>query len=218
MSNFTTWRSLVDGEEILAIPDSVVEDFERTNPLDDYFGDVGDFDVVDSDPIEGDKTLETDRGAGQEIISTSGLSDYPQRGDVFSCLIMATDSRGGPEVIFGASDVDNFYDVRTEPGSDNIRLAVTEGGSRTTLDSASPSLDVGEVYDVGITWSENNDIDVSLYDWDETEFERGSALASLSANDDTHASESGIGFRTAGNDGQDPNRWDWYVIRDKGGA
>ena len=79
MSNFTTWRSLVDGEEILAIPDSVVSHFdareENVGTLSSFTDQVGNYDLsgsaeVISDGINGQETVRLD---GSEIMSNDSI-------------------------------------------------------------------------------------------------------------------------------------------------
>ena len=78
MSNFTTWRSLVDGEEIVAIPDSAVAHYDATqegatgpiSTINDLIGSAdlsGDATVI-GDGINGEKTY---RFTDDELMRTT---------------------------------------------------------------------------------------------------------------------------------------------------
>lgn len=72
-----------------AIPDSVIEDFERDNPISDYVGDTNDFAETQTDVIQGDYALKyDDPGSGGPIIHTDFTVEGapPQRGDTVAFL------------------------------------------------------------------------------------------------------------------------------------
>ena len=210
MTEFTTWRSLVDGEEIIGIPDSVVEDFERDDPLDDYDGDTEDYSTT-SDAIQGSTSISSTGDSGEAIQLVDVVVDsLPEKGDEFSYLVEGRDDDAGPIVMWGVPDPadDDGYEVWVNIPDDEILFNDRTG---STLDSESVSLSANQVYEVVVDWQDNDDIDIEVFEFDEEEFNRGESVATLSANDDTHADNNGIAFRSQG--GSSPtNVFDWVVI------
>ena len=86
MTEFTTWRSLVDGDEISDIPDSVVlnikaSDYDSTNNK--YVANIGP-DVPD---VGGNPTKTTDTVAGSSdvaVVDYDGSDDYSQTTNISS--------------------------------------------------------------------------------------------------------------------------------------
>ena len=131
MSNFTTWRSLVDGEEIGAIPDSVVhqyitEDFTQTNWPDSEGN--SDMDTI-SGLSEDSNAFNGTGGVGGDGTDDHGLSDT--MGDFGSQL------DGGFAVVFGFS-IDNQADLMATLNDDDftkffVRTASGEGATDDRL-------------------------------------------------------------------------------------
>ena len=81
MSNFTTWRSLVDGEEIGAIPDSVVHqynsqdlDLSDNDPVSTWPDEVGEADLSENNS----PTFETDAINGEPAVLYNGSDQSHQ--------------------------------------------------------------------------------------------------------------------------------------------
>ena len=100
------------GQRMLTISTTVdypleVDYFERES-LEYYSGDTESFEIVDADSVFGDRSLRYS-GFDDEILSVSGLRNYPRRGHVIQCyhLNEVSDSWFG----FGVQDSDNMYRV-----------------------------------------------------------------------------------------------------------
>ena len=114
MTEFTAWRSLVDGEEIVGTPDTVVDDFEWGGPVSDrYSGETASYDInTDSPVLEGDFSL---KGSGESdnIYSNEndGLDYYPEVGDEVWFWANPIENDCGPAVlIFGTGGNPDFFD------------------------------------------------------------------------------------------------------------
>ena len=192
-----------------AIPDSVVEDFEQYEPAgtdtlqDNYDSDdeFGRWDIETTNPLEGDQSLHTDGfSINHRLVSTSGLTDYPERGDSMACLFRPIDDGLNPTgaIIFGAQDLDNFYFVELSSPSFSIRIM--ENDSQTTLEEDDETgFELDQTYDINIDWNENDEIVATLFEWDGEE--RGQELTSISTTESTFANETGIGFAPGGTSG-----------------
>ena len=164
MTEFTEWRSLVDGERINAIPDTV-EDFERTDPLSDYSGDTGQFSIITDDPIEGEKSLEaTDDSNGPYIITRSGEYSKPEQGQEFQVEFRPEDSDVRLGLLFGLQDPDNWYAVQLEASAGRVTL-LKDGDS---LDSVDGSMTVGDTYTYTVKWGSDGNLTAEYTDNEET--------------------------------------------------
>ena len=228
MTEFTTWRSLVDGEEISAIPDILVDNFELEDsdplgvwkdgetPNDRYpqeSGQSGTFEFVTdaNEAIEGERYLKNDTDSGYLISQEGdGLNRYPEKGDVFEGYVNVVDAAtfNHGQIVFGAEESTdrNFYEVRVYPDDATFSVKVWVDGSDTALDSESVSLSFGEWYRIEVEWHDgsagesDNEIVCRLYDDQDNE------IASVQANDDTFSDESGFGFGHSGS--SDETRFD----------
>ena len=208
MTEFTTWRSLVDGAEISAIPDAVVEDWERSNPLDDWSNDTAEFAVSTTDPIEGEASLESVNGNANTIITkSSGLEETPSKGRVFSSVLR---DPGGGDILpgfaygwGGSSGNWQGYEAFLVPSGDEVTLRRYDGGALGDSDSFSNILNVDfsastqTAYEVEVEWHDgsgsepDNEHVVTVYDYDTSASEddaRGAELGSASVNDDSYIS------------------------------
>ena len=224
--SFNRWRSLVDGTEIdvSAIPDSVVEDFERENPLDDYGGDVGDFSITQTNPFEGDNALFVQDNDGVSIASTTGLDTYPQRGDVFSCRLRVENTTPNAYIMWatqeevGASS-STGYAMAIALTNDTFRLTRFDDGSRTIIDTTdvSDGIPKDEYLTCRVTnWDDSGNIAAELMQGEEIGQEQeGTELATVSATD-TNYTSGGIGFFFDANFGSDgAGRHDYYIIEER---
>lgn len=174
-----------------------VDDFEadlyedQGNSLSSYYsGDLTDFARVTDSPIrEGGTALRgTTNNTG--ISSTSGLPNYPSKGDTFAFWVYnGTDSSGG-EMMFGTDsevrEPDNMY--RAQLGGsdyDAIALKKASGGTTTTIADGRVDIEVGEWYRLIVEWGDT--IKLTLED------EAGNELQTASAVD-TDYSSGGIGW------------------------
>ena len=196
MSNFTTWRSLVDGEEIFAIPDSVVDNFEWGGPLSDrWAGATGDWEINQTDVLFGDYSLSpTTTGAGIiEVIS--GDYDVPRvlgPSDVPFGFWFNEENNEAIRWYFAFQDSSNYAAAEVSPPSDQVRIRV----DGTVENTASVTLSTSEWYWLGPTeWDTGvGEVTVEVRDGN------FSTLASVTATDGGYQNEPGIAItNTASN-------------------
>ena len=103
MSNFTTWRSLVDGEEVDGIPDSVVEQFDAQSAfsglsdgssISEWEGELGKWTLTGGDP-----TLDVSAINGYRAPVFDGTDDRLNTGQFSS-----SDSFEQPYTVFAVVD------------------------------------------------------------------------------------------------------------------
>lgn len=187
----TVW---IDGEEY---DDgvTVVEDFERSDPLAEYGGRTDLFGTTSSG-YEGSQALVNDGGDFGSVASTSGLSNYPERGDeVHVHFDNAGDDNFLAFHLFAQSETDNpdSYSVGISAAG-AWRMWRHDGGDLTQLASEDlPSSEqISGWYRAEIS-SDSSTVYADLYDAGSDDL-----LASIQADDTTYTS-GGIGFRSAGN-------------------
>ena len=194
----------VDGETVFtAIPDSVVDNFEEAD-LSEY-SNTGGFSVTSNTPVsDGVYSLKLiNDGQANRMISTSGLANYPERGDTFRFNVQIIDDTALPQTMFGVQDANNFYQISIDDRSDPGEFAFvkTIGGSRTRITTDSVSFSTGIWYLVEVEWTDPT-ITATLYDDSETQ------VAELTA-DDTDFTSGGVGFR--GGQFNDDQAWDNFL-------
>lgn len=182
---------------------AIVDDFEDTG-LSEYSGDTGNFSSDNGRSQNGSRALKADMdGTSNVIRSTSGLDRYPAKGDTFRVWVYANSGNLWTE--FGVQDSNNYYQVRVSPANDAFNVAKVVSGSTTVLTSSSPSYSTGAWYEIKVAWADNDDIDATLFD------SGGTQLSSLSTNDSTFSSETGIGmFVNSGS--STTGWWDYWRI------
>jgi len=211
----------VGGDVVFStIPDSLIDNFEkilygdRGNSLSDYYtGDLADFARNTNNPvIEGSYSLKGPTAATTaNLISTSGLQNYPAKGDVISCYVRDAGA-GRPQIRFGLQDANNFYGA--EVLTDLPRIDIKKNGSGISS-SANLSLSSNAWYEIEVEWHDgsgsqpDNTIVVTLYDVDSSGNRTGTK-DSVSTTDSDNASNTGIGFRKGNNDGSKVI-WDDYT-------
>ena len=232
MVDFTggTWRSLVDGAEISAIPDSEVDSFEQYEPggdnnlSDNYFGDTGNFEIhTDSDPVSPiyDSTqslhVEESDGTNVAIGSQTGLDNYPEVGDTFELYVYIQDATEENRAMAWYAVQDSSFSTRPDDAyalrfdfSENVfELTRMENGNfNTVFDESVTWTDWdGDWLHVEVDWQNDGDHDILVEDLDETE------IVSASANDDTF-SDGGIGFgiNSSGGDTLGMNFDNWFIL------
>lgn len=141
-----------------------------------------------------------------DIYSTSGLPNYFPKGNVQSVFSLAQAiGASGPtyQVWFGLSDTQNYYLAELAYDTGDIRLVRVEpdgsgGTAGTEIASATAAFSPtsGTWYELRVTWDDgtlggaDNDITVDYRD-----AAADSSLATLSGNDSTHATNTGVGHR-----------------------
>jgi hypothetical protein len=163
----------IDGQDVLsAIPDSVVDSFEDGN-IGEYGGDTGAFSVISSDATDGQNALKLDnattggRGSLDGISSTSGLDDYPERGDIFRCDWQPTQDIIGSvnrlTIAFatqGESESSDCYAVAINPGISEFGIGDGRiSGAANLVSEQLGSLSSNTQYYIEVEWGSatNND-------------------------------------------------------------
>lgn len=182
-----------------------VEDFERSSPISEYGGSTGAFSVETSTVFKGSQALTNASGNYNGIASTSGLGNYPDRGDtVVYYLNNAQDDNYAAVQMFAQSEADNpnsYSAGISGQGAWKLWL-VDDSGVNLIAEQDLPADDQIDGWYRVEMWSDSTTVYADLYN-DAT----GKQLASVQA-DDTTWSSGGIGFRSAGNG----EVWD-YVYR-----
>ena len=194
------------------IPDSVIDHFNDTlyknrgKSISDYYsGNLSDFIRQESTVYSGSHALECDPTDAVAITSTSGLNNYPTKGNKFQYWSYATDnSINDTYVGFGIPSESGYdrltgYFVTLEPTGGQFRIRRFDDGTPETLTTESNNPPVNEWIRYEIYWQENNDIDVTVYDTEDNQ------ISLLSTNDNNYQGN-GIGFVSVNND--NPVYWD----------
>jgi len=186
-----------DGVDVPQVRNLTVADFEAGTLPDAYTIDTGSFTVQSSVVNTGDFALEgqtSSSGTRRFILSLSGLSTYPQRGDSFSGSIQLTDSEDVSRLLWcvqNTSTRPNFggYVVILSSTADEFFLLKDEGESFTTLDSTPVAFSnyLNEWLKVSVHFSQSGAIDVELSD------STGSTIQTLSASDSAFDA-GGVGY------------------------
>lgn len=168
-----------------------VDDFEDQD-LTEYSGDTGSFSFTSdtSKVTEGTYALNDTGSTSHLITSSSGLDNYPSRGDKWRADVYI--GNGGNErlqLIFHRQDSNNYYWAFLEADDGTLKLRKTESGSSSDLASTTFSYSGSTIYQVEVdtTDTAGHDIVLTLYD------EGGSQLTSITGNDSTLDS-GGIGY------------------------
>ena len=150
MSNFTTWRSLVDGEEVSAIPDSAVHHMlidegsgttigDDIGSLDGSLGDTNAW--ISDETFEGGHALDFSNVGSGGSVSFGGLPDVieadPSQPWGLAITISADD------YINASSDNVNWVGG-SDDGSDDFRLVVTgndDGDDEFMMDAVARDID-----------------------------------------------------------------------------
>jgi hypothetical protein len=187
---------------------TTVEDFERSNPFDDYtqhLGNSDQFTTVNSPVLEGSVAgkMSSDSTKGV-IISQSGLNYYPKEGDTINIRFRypSSDNSMKNYIIFGAEDSSNYYFAginKDQPSgdSDKISMGKVVSGSVEGLGGANNPTDYWKNISVNndewleyeIDYRVNSDkLNLTVYD------SQGNMIEKLSRTD-TGINGSGFGLR-----------------------
>jgi len=196
----------IDGQEAFdPIPDSVIEDFERDNPLSDYSG-GGNFSIIQSPVYEGADAAEGTSSATNEYISSTSVGTVEQ-GDVLACRVRLD----GPVlagVQFGVQTAGNLttYQFTIDDRSDNNTLNIVRWDNNGTFNklssSSQGSIPRQEWLRAQVDWDTDGSILCECYDANDN------LIDSVSTSDSDYTS-GGIGFLV--ND--DTAQFDHFTIR-----
>jgi hypothetical protein len=178
---------LTGSSDSVTLDTLIVDNFEDNN-LNEYTETVnsGVFQTQSGVVDNGEYALEkssTSSGSNPEIISTSGLDNYPEQGDTIRYSVrFESSSVAFPGFLFGVQDGSNYYYVDTDSDSDiRIRKSTSSGGS--ILASSTGSFGAGTWHDVVIDWQTDGTITATI-----------NGNTSVTATDTTFTT-GGIGFR-----------------------
>ena len=185
MSDFTTWRSLVDGEEIGVIPDA--EDFEHNDLSGVYDGDLDQFDIQTNTVIEGDFTLEGANPESHNVMTRTtedaferlGLRiDYQQQ--------VSSDVNGGLALMENKTGISNNNGYVFQCRTDNDTLTLTEivDGSIDSIETTSHTFTEDQPFSCSIELPDNGDL---IFNADE---------ASVTVTNDTRFTELNLAWHT----------------------
>ncbi len=190
------FRSTGNGEVWDYVVRDVVEDFERSDPLADYGGADGLYGVTTSTVYEGDQALINDSGSYGSTISTTGLGEYPERGDEVTYYFNnATDDNFVAFHLFAQSEQDrpDSYSIGISNTGAWRMWRVQNDDNTIIADQDLPTSDQIDGWYRAEISTDDTTVYADLYD-DSTD----TLLASIQADDTTYSS-GGIGFRSAGN-------------------
>ena len=211
-------RSVSTG--VIAIPDSVVDNFEDADSdpagiyeegdtLSDFYTFRDSTDdasrVSDSNIIDGSFALEFDSPSATNLSSNpgDGLNRYISKGDRFSALVRSVDEEVG--IIWGVgSTSDDRYQLAVGQNNNDLRLSKSTDGNFQDLSTPNVSIESGEWYELEIEWHDgsgsesDNTIISRVFDVDQSTGERGPELQSTSVSDSDHADNEGVGFTIGG--------------------
>ena len=213
VGRFTKWRSLIDGQEVSAIPDRVVDNFEDVDsdpsgPYEDgqditdyYNGDVDNFERTTSNVLEGGHALAviTD-GTTNQIYSMpgDGLPRYPKAGETVICLIREPSGNPGQEVPLYITDANggiDGYGIRTTASGGRIGVNKWEDGDYTVLSATDVSLseETWYWYEFETPTTADNSMTTTAYEVsvENGSPERGSELATETASDSDFIKDEG---------------------------
>ena len=205
-----------------AIPDRVVDNFEENGGIyndvslsDVYSGDLASFSRI-SGGITGDFVLENASESGELISSQpdDGLNRYPDAGETVEFALK--DGANGnestePSVCFMVEDSSNpsGYVFHFLPNTDRISISSTN--DITSLTSSSDDdiaitsdiseLTVGEFFWFEAKLPSSEDDEISLEVFENDDGEKGDSIGKISANNDDHVGQQGVGYhstRTSG--------------------
>ena len=199
MVKYNLVRSLVDGAEIIAIPDSVIDYFEDGN-LNNYEiepgysrGDLDAFSIT-SNSLSGQYSLLMNSDPPVEILSLSGLDNYPVKGDIVRYIARSDEGNGNIGAMIGA---DSGGHVSGEINVRDGELRLVERFGNNDPQTVSVSLSANQTYEGVLEWhdgsgSETEDTFVfTVYEWDGS---RGAEVGGLSRQVSAASGNSGVGF------------------------
>jgi len=159
---------------------AVVEDFEDGD-LAEWSGDTGVWSVNQTAPVpNGQFRLEKTTASKGSISSSSGLNDYPERGDIFAFQVIPGASSAQHGVGFFGTSTSNTYELFINVNSSRFELRNRSGFA--TLARASLSWTVGQEYTIEVDTSTGDDIVCTATD------ESDGTTTTISATDNTYNS------------------------------
>lgn len=198
--------TLISAGIINATADTTTVDSFEDSDYDEYSvtsGSSSNFETIDESSvsfsaIDGSKIHHFIAGFGgttQRLISTSGLPNYPTKGDRFECYLRSTGSNEA-SFLFGVTDDSNYYRFTVGWNADQVTLFNNDDGDETSIGFSGVTLPTDTWIRCEVTWDDgtlggsDNDITVAVIDNSDD-----STIATVGpVNDATHAAATGVGF------------------------
>ena len=217
MTDFSggSWRSLITGDTVSTIADRI--DYFEDGNLNNYEiepgysrGDLDAFSIT-SNSLSGQYSLLMNSDPFVEILSLSGLDNYPVKGDIVRYIARSDEGNGNIGAVIGA---DSGGGVSGEINVRDGQLRLVERIGSPSVQTVSVSLSANQTYEGVLEWhdgsgSEPEDSFVfTAYEWDGS---RGAEVGGLSMQVPAASGNSGVGFVGFGT-GTVSMRLDEYVI------
>ena len=202
MTDFSggSWRSLITGDTVSAIPDSEIDYFEDGN-LNNYEiepgysrGDLDAFSIT-SNALSGQYSLLMNSDTFSVRLSLSGLDKYPVKGDIVRYIARSDEGNGDIGVMIGADSGGGVSgDINVREGQLQMGQYLNDDPDAQTVPV---SLTANQTYEGVLEWhdgsgSEPEDTFVfTAYEWDGS---RGAEVGGLSRHLPAASGNSGVGF------------------------
>lgn len=174
--------------------------------LSNFNGDTGQFAISRDQAYAGSISIERQGTGVAEIISQSGLSDYPEVGDSFRYQTWASDqSVAWNSVLFGIKNGSSFYRVMTRPDENRVRIIHQIDDTEYDLaEREDVQLNPETWYTHEVKWKDDY-IQVDIYDETGEAVSLNASTESISPDYDSYT---GLGIRA----GAGPNYVDYFRI------
>lgn len=178
--------------------------------LSEYSGDTGEFSftTTDSEVYEGTAALVATGSTGHEITSSSGLDNYPSRGDTFRIRVWGVNGPERPIFRFFRTDSNNLYYILVDiSGNDIILRKITTGTNTKLAEDTSVAYTHSGYQEIEVDTSDTANNTISVTVWDDS----GTQIGSASTTDSDHDS-GGIAILENASSTPAENRYDDFRI------
>ena len=164
--------------------------------LNNYEGDLDGLSIT-SNPLSGEYSLLMNSDPGVEILSLSGLDNYPVKGDIVRYIARSDEGNGGIGAVIGADSGGGVSGVSGDISVLDGELRIGQYLNGGDTQSVSVSLSANQTYEGVLEWhdgsgSEPEDTFVfTVYEWDGS---RGAEVGGLSRQVPAASGNSGVGF------------------------
>ena len=221
MTEFTEWRSLVDGEPISTIPDGLIDNFELEgsepagiyddeDDLDSFYFGSNEFEIVDSSLGSGQRSVESTDTTTDAHVKISepgdGLNEYPESEGTIRALLQDDPDGAQPILLCNATYDESEatftgYGVIWAPQADvwilrkYINEPVTDA-DHTNLTDGSLNVTDDDTFLIELDLvSDNGVLEARAFEYNSESDEKGEIIDTLNAEDnDIPSSDTGVGF------------------------
>ena len=208
-----------------AIPDTVVDNFENkddspagpydgdSDALDSFYsGQTDGFARVKASPVDTFAVERTSNITSRQYVFSrpgDGLPRYPEDGEMLTCLIQERSTNTQPKLLFNVENGSNpgGYVAGIDTSNEDLQIFkqddLTSTDDTQLVEESGIGINSNEWYwlEVSPPTTEDDSIDVALYNYEESDDERGSFIESASANDSDFPEANGVGFGTRSGSG-----------------